>query len=226
MSAKNFSRDNAQNYYVIHSTYMGEDENGNEVEIQRDEWDYDCLKEDIYYYAKETYGGYDLVEGYGGNRNYPAAKVCEKDTLCESFGTKKPWFLEVGITPTILMRSGYYSGTNLDYEIKMEDAYGNSVELSDCTGVADMVDTMLCHLEEMVEYHGIDEKWNLGTFKLQKKNIEKWLTDRLTQMIDECEDICQTMCDETYVCVGVFSNGEAIYEKANTLRAKVCNIEK
>ena len=229
MSTCNFSKVNADNYYVIYSTYKDEDIDGNEVEYQRDEWDYDCLMECINDYANNTYGGYDRVDGYDGNRNYPASKVCEKDTEWETFGTKKPWFLEVGVVSTILMRSGYYSGGNLDYDITLIDCQGrNTIKLSEYYDLGDMIDDMLDTLEEIVGDcgHDCEHPWNLGTFKMQRKNIEKWLTDRILNMIEECEDICQKMCDETYVCGGVFSNGEAIYYKADTLKGKVCNIER
>ena len=41
----------------------------------------------------------------------------------------------------------------------------------------------------------------------------------------EVDDMCRNICEDVYVCGGVFSNGEAVYYKEDSLKGKVCNVE-
>ena len=225
MSTANFSKVNANNYYVILDTFKDEDENGNEVERYKESWYYDELKDLITYGADEKFGGWDRIEGGDGNRNYYGTYICEKDTVWNTFGSKAPWFLEVGITPTIIMRSGYYSGATLDYELRITDSRSNEVKLSDYDDLGDLLNDMMDNLYELVEWHGHECGWTTGTFKMQRKNIERWLEAKILEVIDECEAICAANAEETLVCGGRFSNGEAIYYRADSLKGKVNNVE-
>ena len=220
MSAANFCAVNASDYYVINGYYTAEDEEGNEQEYVFESWDWDDLMDNIAYNVKQKFGDYDRINGGDHNRSYYGANICESDARTFGFGKKQPWFLNVNLTNTIMLRSGYYSGANLDYEVKVETE-NDTFCLSDYSDLGDLIDDIFESLEYMVSEYGYEEGWNVGTFKMQWKNIEKWLTDTITEQIEECETICEENCDNHLVCVGRFSNGEAVYEKADSIRGIV-----
>ena len=58
---------------------------------------------------------------------------------------------------------------------------------------------------------------NPGFCKMQAKNLLKKVKRAIHELSDELEAVYSKYTDEL-VCVGRFSNGEAVYERANTLR--------
>lgn len=205
MATSNFCVVNANKYYVIRDTYM--DENGNK--IHKDCFDYEDDLDRVLDYASNTYGSWYRTEGGDNDRNYHATDICEKTTETFDFGTKKPWFLEVAITPKIVIRNGYYSDAVLDYDIKIEDCGGYDAYLSE----GNAIEVMMENLRYLVERNGHECGWNMGTFKMQAKNIEKWLESIIDKTIAECEDICNANAEDKLVCMGTFSNGAALYYK-------------
>ena len=216
MATSNFMNVNAQNIYAIPSSYMDMDENGNEFERYMESWDYEEMMDNI-----ASNAGWERIEGSDNDRNFCGSYVCENvETI--NFGKTMPNFLQTTLTATIIMRSGYYSGANLDYEIKVEDCGGYDACLSE--GYENMIDVMMENYRYLAERYAEEDGWNLGLFNMQRKNIEKWLEKAIDKMIEECEKICQENCQDELVCVGRFSNGEAVYEKANSIRGRVNKI--
>ena len=105
------------------------------------------------------------------------------------------WGIELPVDMEIHLNYGYYEGANLDWEILMD---GQKFSNWDCVGD---------FLEDWREYLNVGDK----VWERFCKKFEKWIEDR----IEECEKKCRKMCDEVYGCVGVFSNGEAIYERVS-----------
>lgn len=205
MGATNFSVVNANGIYAIPSTYMDIDENGNEVERYMESWEYDEMMDNI---ADNV--GWERINGCDNDRNYCGSYVCENvETL--NFGKSTPSFLETTLTATIIMRSGYYSGVNLDYEIKVEDCGGYDACLSE--GYENMVDAMMENYRYMAERYAEADGWNFGLFVMQRNNIKKWLEKAIDDMIEKCETICKENCQDHLGVSARFSNGETWYHK-------------
>ena len=92
--------------------------------------------------------------------------------------------------------SGYYSGFNLDYEIRID---GSDSLLEDITE----------NIENYPEDYGISQ----STVNLHYHNIESWLELELEKLTDVVEDVFKKVSTPLNV-VARFSNGETMYEKA------------
>lgn len=205
MATSNFMNVNAKKVYAIPSSYMDKDENGNEIERYLESWDYDGIMDSI---TDNT--GWEGIEGSDNDRNYCGRYVCRNiETL--NFGKSAPSFLETRIKSTIIMRSGYYSGVNLDYEICVEDCGGYDACLSE--GFEQMVDAMMENYRYLAERYATEDGWNIGLFNMQRKNIEKWLENAIDEAIEKCEKICKENCRDQLAVSARFSNGETWYTK-------------
>lgn len=195
MATSNFYNKNASNVYAVLMDYEDVvfDENGNETEetqmVQCESWDY----EDIVDYVNElmnesqTFKVSDRVE-FSNNRNF-------EGTAIKSFVSYKTFGdVEVEILLTAVIRSGYYEGANLDWELNY---YVGS-------GYDDRVDFMYDF-----EY-AYD---NQGMAKIQCRNAENWATKEGERMVEALEDIFTQISNPLQV-VARFSNGETIYAKA------------
>jgi hypothetical protein len=213
MATVNFSVKNAQSYYAINDTYKTENDEGEEVEVARDQWDWDDLIDSIRYRGEE--GKIFVCHPYDKwNGKMDAENICETNTEWETFGNGNAWTTETNIESQIVIRSGYYAGAVLDYDVKVE-SQDTIYYLSDYDNVDDLVDDYMSGLKDLIEWRGHDHKWNVGTFKLQEKNIRKWIEKRINKHIENCEKFCKENC-EMELCVSArFSNGETWYSKVD-----------
>lgn len=206
MSTANFSVINARGYYTILDTYECEDENGVMQTYQRDEWDFEDIMNNIRYNSKFPYPSKDW------NDKMDAKELCMASEW-EIFGNGNAWTTDMCVESTIVIRSGYYSGAVLDYDIRLETSQGDEFFLSDYDNVDDMVDNYLDIVGDIVSWKGHNHKWNDGTFKIQKKNIRKWIEKRVEDEIEKCESFCKERCDCQLAVRARFSNGETWYTK-------------
>ena len=212
MATANFWVKNAQSYYAINDTYKTENDEGEEVEVARDQWDWDDLIDSIRYRGEE--GKIFYCQSCKWNGKMDAENICETNTEWETFGNGNAWTTETNIESQIVIRSGYYVGAVLDYDVKVE-SQDTIYYLSDYDNVDDLVDDYMSGLKDLIEWRGHDHKWNVGTFKLQEKNIRKWIEKRINKHIENCEKFCKENC-EMELCVSArFSNGETWYSKVD-----------
>ena len=210
MATANFYLINAQSYYVITDDYEIENENGEKEVVVRDEWEVQDLLDDIRYNGKES----GLYPNYSKewNDSLDARELCYSDTNWERFS--KCSLLETNVESTIAIRSGYYAHAVLDYEVKVETSQGDEFYLSDYDNVDDLIDDYMKTLEGIFEWMRFsDEGWNVGTFKIQKKNIRKWIEKRIEKEIQKCEEFCKANSDVELCVSARFSNGETWYDK-------------
>lgn len=210
MATANFYVKNAQSYYVFNGIDEYEDENGEMVETYRDETDFEMIKEDIRNYG-ETSGMFptssDRCDSY-----LDARELCTSENY-HNFGNGNCYLLQTTINSSIYMRSGHYEGAVLDYDIQLESYYGDTCDLSVCGDIETMVDNFIDSLRDIISWNGDNCGWNNGTFKMQEKNIRKWLTDMLEKEVEKCEKFCKDSC-EMELCVSArFSNGETWYDR-------------
>lgn len=206
MSTANFSVINARGYYTILDTYEFEDENGVMQTYERDEWDFEDIMSNIRHNKKFPHPSKDW------NNKMDAQELCMASEW-NTFGNGNAWTTETYVKSTIVIRSGYYSGAVLDYDIKLETSQGDEFFLSDYDNVDDMIDDYLDILKDIVEWKGYQHKWNVGTFKIQRENIRKWIEKRVDDEIEKCESFCKESCDCQLAVRARFSNGETWYTK-------------
>lgn len=127
-------------------------------------------------------------------RSYPALSIGTFEFNITYLG------LQLDFKVHIFLRAGYYSAANLDYE------YEWFVDYSD---VYDDITDIIYDIDNDQERYNIDPlAWS---FKIKEMNEE--LTSLQKEAINTVEDILSKV-SEPYNCIGTFSNGEAIYEKA------------
>lgn len=217
MSCPNFSKVNAFNYYVVSDiTTRYDDEREEEVECLKDSFDYDMDKEFAAEIAKEK--GFEAEKG-SYNKYMDGCSFLKKDNY-EVFGKKwsDRWWNSIKFIEEIYARSGYYSGMLYDWNICVS-VNGENFYLCDYYSTEDFIEA----ISEEWFYYASNE--NEGMAKIQRKNFEKWLGKLIVKYSVDADNLCEYICDEKLVCGGVFSNGEAVYYKADSLKGKANNIE-
>ena len=154
------------------------------------EFDYQDLKDNV---VSELYQSknYSHMQKDDYDRNFGGAAIGTLSLSC-------PYKFDISIEIECYIRSAYYDGCNLDYEINYAACQ------CDYDNISDMV-------TDSHYYSGYD---NNGMTKLQSKNLEKWLTKGTEQLINEVEKIF-TQYSEPLNKVATFSNGETIYKKVS-----------
>lgn len=212
MATSNFWVKNAQSYYAFKDTYATVNDEGEDVEVTRSDWDWDDLLECICYRGEEG-KIFDCPSTEKFNRHMDARNICETNTDWLAFGNGNAWTTETNVESVICIRSGYYAGAVFDYDVKVETSQGDTLHLSDYDNVDDMIDDYMDILKDIVDWKGEQHKWNVGTFKLQQKNIRKWIENRVNKHIENCEKFCKENCDVELCVRARFSNGETWYSE-------------
>lgn len=222
MSTPNFHKIHARNYYVVGDTTTTYDEElEEEVEVQKEYYDYEMDIDFAQECGKEK--GFEPKKWHSHTMN--ASGIMDK-TAWHYFGKKSGdmAFNHFEFSIEIYVHSGYYSGMNYDWDICINDNFGGNFSLSEYDDVDSLVEDIADAWQEEASdtwYEG----WNAGMAKIQRKNLKKWLVKMIDKFSDEADDVCRGICEDVYVCGGIFSNGEAIYYKEDSLKGKVCNVE-
>ena len=178
MSAPNFYNVNASRVFAIDA---------------ENEFEYDDLKDNIFYGLQSVFGERNVIrrnESEDGWCSYPGTVVAS------ILGKTKHYEIpeaDVEVFFNIIVRSGYYAGGNVDWDIVIEVAgeeYDNIEEVN-------------------FEYCGLTKKQERQYAEYAKKFIRGEI-ERMLPMVEK-------VFEENTIslnCIGVFSNGEAIYEKA------------
>lgn len=205
MSTCNFKLQCASKYYVLSSTIEEENEQGEMEVVNKESWNWDDDIEYIQGIAKEK-GYYKYIPGRFETRPMDN-NICCKDI---DFG-------EDYIHCYIGLNSGYYEGATIDYDFY----YGNCDLLSDYKTVDDFVQDVV---ESILEDKSTYGNWNNGLCAIQRPNLYKRISTIISGLIDEAETICNHCCDERLVRIGIFSNGEAVYKRADSLKETLTSV--
>lgn len=185
MATANFYNKNASNIYAI----LPENEYDNSI--------YDDVKDnisnDLVAYTKnsEAYLVYS-------NNYYEDASLIEVVSITNEIAGI-PLFVDI----EILMRSGYYKGANLDYEIKY--SVGN-VEFDDLSEA----------FQAYFDVAAWDFDMNKGLAKIQAKNAAKRLEAMSNELVENVEKILKENCTHILQVSMRFSNGETWYSEVET----------
>lgn len=209
MATANFKTTNAQNYYVIFDTETSENEDGEMVTYERDEWDIKDILSNIRNNGKQGENPFPY-ECEGWNRDMDAQMICDNNIL-HQFGKGRLDIANVSTASTIYLRCGYYTDAVLDYDILLSFGNDYNYSLSEFGNTEDLIDSVISAMKEHMEWIGSENGCNLGTFKIQEKNIKKYLEKIITNEIEKCEKFCKENCEKTYVVSARFSNGETWY---------------
>jgi hypothetical protein len=182
MATANFYNKNASNIYAI---------------VPGEEYD-DFIYQDVETNVSEAIGEYvknsKAYLGYS-NKYYRDASIIEVISLTEEVAG-----ISLSVDIEILMRSGYYEGANLDYEINYKV---ESVEFDDLS-------------EAFQAYYDVatwDFDMNKGLAKIQAKNAVNRLEAMSDELIENVEKILKANCTHVLQVVARFSNGETLYSE-------------
>lgn len=194
MSTPNFRKYNTRNYCALLDEYHTDD--------------YEFMMEDLGYCAEDN--GFFRTSDYV--RSMEMSIFAERGGYENKYNTA---LTEIDITAQLGVIGGYYADSTIDFDIIVTPSIsGYKYRLSDYEDIFSMVQDILSDLEGEIVSFG-DDDWNYGIWKMNKKHVEKWLIDLISKEYDRCNEFCEENCDKHLICVGVFSNGEAVYRQAN-----------
>ena len=159
----------------------------------------DCIKE-----AGISRYGFERTSGSDGDRTYCGEYILNKDFGCRDFYNSD---LSVDINITILARSGYYEGYNLDFELEVSNDYYEPYKLGDYESEEDLIDAMA---DEFVEDCDV---YNKRLRKCFEKRYKAFLEDFIDEAIEYTNKVLESLCEEEYCLIGTASNGEGFYQK-------------
>lgn len=223
MSTPNFAKQNASKYFAFGfnqyftQEYVDECELDQELVGQYDEVgtqiNFDDTIGNVHW--ELSHKGWHDIEEYDRDRSYPSRYFAEK---CIEFN-----FCRARITIKVraCVTSAYYDGATFDWvgELIVEGErywdYNNGGEY-DLPDYLDKLETLV-----------VQDDWfdNLGLDKIHAKNVVARIEREFKKLTDEAEQVFQQYSERVLVCGGIFSNGEAIYYDADSLKGKANDIE-
>lgn len=193
MSAPNFIKHNAVNYYCVG---LSDDEN----DMYSPEWDF--ITEDVQQVAKSENNNWYNIDDSDGDRSYPMSYCTARDYTLNYCG--EYFYISVRLG----LRSAYYEGATIDYDIELsgDDWAAGTLENGDIDGLVDG------YIDDM--QHGYKTISN-GLFSMNKQRIADKLRQVVSGIIADCEKICNICAQEKLYKYAQFSNGEALYKRAS-----------
>jgi hypothetical protein len=200
MGTSNFYNKNASKVYAFCISYEDDvlDENGESTgkkEIRQPE-EYDW-QDSVDYFREllSEHKGYDKKDSWekNGLRSY-CGKVIGIIKEQKTFGD-----MDVIVAIEIISRSGYYEGSNLDWNLSycyyndFDDSFNEDDVKSDFVYYSDM---------------------NAGLATIQAKNACKWMEKTAESLVRFTEEVFEK-CTTPLVVSARFSNGETWYQKAS-----------
>jgi hypothetical protein len=187
MGTQNFYVKNASRVFVV---FEANDENDFTGEYYDDYYFIkDQLKNDIIEYLKEI--GLDVSTKFLDKSNQMYSRSYQQERLFEV----DKWFKfesnDISINLTMIVRSGYYTAANLDWEVVV--TINNSV-------FEDTTDFSVDDIEDCVECSDVESLCRL-------------INRQVGLLIDKTE-IVFSKVSSVYNHIGTFSNGEGVYRKA------------
>jgi len=176
MATPNFSNKNASLVYAI--------------EIQNDE-DFDIIEEDLKNELQKIGFEVDIKEEWDNDRNY-GGKILGKKQIWVDY--KKDYSYSYILKA--IMRSGYYSGVNLDWELTFMEVNGCVRDELDWKDIKDDCEWLEIKITDTIA-----------------KKMEEKIRNKVEKDIKKLEKLYVNISTPLNH-IGTFSNGEAVYRKA------------
>ena len=185
MATSNFYNNNANNIYAIIPE--------NEYDAFIYDYIIDNISNDLEAFTKNSKAYLDY-----SNKHYRDASLIEVIRVTDEVAG-----VPFTVSIEVLMRSGYYEGANLDYEINYNIG---SVEFDDIT------DTFQAYFDVASWNYGM----NKGLATIQAKNASNRLEAMSEELIGNVEKILKENCTHILRVSARFSNGETWYSEVKT----------
>lgn len=168
-----------------------------------DDWAYDDLVSNI---------GYE-VERLGGTPENETIKSGSYGISSLGVFKRKKWYgdVEVRVIFTLVCQSAYYEGATLDWLIEIQgccDTYKYSTGSNYDENLDDILDMLFDS-----SYPTTD--MNAGLCAIIKPKAKAWIEEQIEELTEVLEKLCAEWSEHKLHCAGVFSNGEAVYTKAD-----------
>lgn len=216
MSTPNFKVDNANKHYaVLMNREITDPEGETTVEVP-DELEMEDLLGEIKNQMNEKFKDSDVeVDNLSDSlddRQFAFSLVSLSKVFAEDF--------ELTISFRLTLNEGYYEGATLDYNVDLEETAvsGHEFENLPDYSKSDIKEVLKEWIEDWQENLDEDvespESPDIG-------EMIQWINKSYGFIEQGVEDVYENICEVPLVRVGIFSNGEAVYERANTLRGEV-----
>lgn len=192
MATGNFHNVNANKIFAVSFQNDNDDIEDDDNAFYDAEMQYDDLMMNVTSSLGARFKRFNKGSGTDNNelRSYPSRVI---GTVSEY---KQYKGFEVGIHLTAIIRSGYYDGVNLDWQL----SYSIDDEDTDEPDFADKI-----------EYY---KQTTANNAKRLSSFAERWAERMAEEMIDKLEGIYGEYTDQ-YVITAQFSNGETMYSKVS-----------
>lgn len=169
-------------------------------EIVPDEYEYIDLMDSIEERILEHKGF--VKREHGNDRNYPITKIGYLESSKTYLG------VDIDVRCYIVIQSAYYEGATLDYLITVlvnGDEFNYSTGSRYDNGMEDVLN----------EITYMQSNYKQGLINIMRPKAERFITESIQQLSSISEGILEASSDLKLNCLGIFSNGEAVYEKTN-----------
>lgn len=144
----------------------------------------------------ENRGWYPIKEYDSSNRYYGGRMFMQKDKEV-SIGR-----FSISVSVKAIIRNGYYDDFNFDWDIEIEGDGSYDVSGEYSFGEEDAANLIY----DCTYY-------TMGFCRMQARNLVSKVRCAISELSEELEKVYACYTDQL-VCVGIFSNGEAVYERA------------
>jgi hypothetical protein len=214
MGTNNFYKKNAKNYYIIEDDYNDYNDYYNDYDNHYDNFK-EVLNDTLKQQFKDNY--YKHKETISFSKPYSGSELGEIEVLNINHGNflRYNGYYELLININPVIRSGYYEGANLDFNINFElyceDKDGKDISFNNDDFIIDTTyEEKILILTKTIE----------NNIKYNKRLIKK-INKEFYNAIDKLEKIYSKL-STPMIKAGGFSDGTAIYEKS-TIRQQATN---
>lgn len=144
-------------------------------------------------------GWYPIKEYDSSSIYYDGSMFMQKDKEV-SIGR-----FSMSVSVKAIIRNGYYDGCNFDWDIEIEGDSSYDVSGEYSFGEEDAA--------SLIYDYQYGTYYTMGFCRMQAKNLVSKVKSAISELSEELERVYTCYTDQL-VCVIIFSNGEAIYERA------------
>lgn len=210
MATPNFKKVNTKGYYLVYDFTTDDDFYGMNEERPRTPEEMDGIKDFIAGFANGVNKDFDKAGWANDSCDLPEVVVSESKTDALVSEEEHP-FCQLEVVKSIIMRNGYKSHYNLDYDITLVDGW-DIVSLSEMKTPEEVVNKVLNNILNMCKCYGLHFNMGERDFEEQKDDIKERINNVLSKAMEECEYICHECAEDRIVPKGKFASGEEYYE--------------